>query len=97
VDVDQYVSYPSADKCIIVSAEKHLAVAVSSTIEAIAAGTAKGGISKFNASNDGVGVSAITNVTLSADAQTKLNDALAGMKAGTLTTCPAKCGKWTGP
>jgi basic membrane protein A len=97
VDVDQYASYPSADKCIIVSAEKHLAVAVSSSIEAIAAGTAKGGISKFNASNDGVGVSAITNVTLSADAQTKLNDALAGMKAGTLTTCPAKCGTWTGP
>jgi len=95
VDVDQYLSYPNADKCIIFSAEKHVAVAMSSTIEAIAAGTAKGGISMFNASNDGVGGSPITNVTLSADAQTKLKDALAGMKAGTLKSCPDKCGTWT--
>ena len=95
VDVDQYLSYPGADKCIIFSAEKHVAVAMSSTIEAIAAGTAKGGISMFNASNDGVGGSPITNVTLSADAQTKLKDALAGMKAGTLKSCPDKCGTWT--
>jgi len=95
VDVDQYLSYPGADKCIIFSAEKHVAVAMSSTIEAIAAGTAKGGISMFNAKNDGVGGSPITNVTLSADAQTKLKDALAGMKAGTLKSCPDKCGTWT--
>jgi basic membrane protein A len=96
VDVDQYQSYPSADKCIITSAEKHLASAVSQTIQAISAGTAKGGISKFNAANDGVGYSPITNVTLSADVQTKITDALNAMKAGTLQTCPAKCGTWTG-
>jgi len=94
VDVDQYLSYPGADKCIIFSAEKHVAVAMSSTIQAIAAGTAKGGISMFNASNDGVGGSPITNVTLSADAQTKLDAALAAMKAGTLKTCTDKCGTW---
>jgi len=97
VDVNQYQSYPSADKCIITSAEKHLSSAVSQTISAIAGGTAKGGISKFDAANDGIGVSPITNVTLPAAAQTKLNDALAAMKAGTLTTCTAKCGTWNNP
>ncbi|MGC8633426.1 MAG: BMP family ABC transporter substrate-binding protein [Candidatus Limnocylindrales bacterium] len=97
VDVDQYQSYPSADKCIITSAEKHLSSAVSQTISAIAAGTAKGGIAKFDATNDGIGISPITNVTLPADAQTKLNDALAAMKAGTLKTCTAQCGTWNNP
>ena len=98
VDVDQYQSYPSADKCIVTSAEKHLASAVSQTIKAINAGTAKGGISKFNASNDGIGISPFenTSVTLPSDLQGKLDAALAAMKAGTLTTCTAQCGTWTG-
>ncbi len=97
VDVDQYQSYPSADKCIITSAEKHLSSAVSQTIQKIANNTATGGIAKFDATNDGIGISPITNVTLPADAQTKINDALAAMKAGTLTTCTAKCGTWNNP
>src|SRR5262249_3653087 len=33
VDVDQYLSYPNGDKCIITSAEKHLSVSVSDTIK----------------------------------------------------------------
>src|SRR5258708_36407749 len=32
VDVDQYVSYPDADPCLITSAEKHIAVAVKTAI-----------------------------------------------------------------
>ena len=97
VDVDQYQSYPSADKCIVTSAEKHLSKAVSSTIQAIAAGTAKGGISKFDATNDGIGVSPFqnTSITIPADVQGKLDAALAAMKAGTLKSCPDKCGTWT--
>lgn len=95
VDVDQHLSYPNADKCIVTSAEKHLSSAVEQTIKAIAAGTAKGGDNKFNAANDGIGVSGFYDKAslISADIQAKLDAALAAMKAGTLTTCPATCGQ----
>jgi basic membrane protein A and related proteins len=97
VDVDEYLSYPTADKCIVTSAEKHLSSAVNQTILAIAGGTAKGGVSKFNAANDGVGISPFhnTSITLPSDLQGKLDTALAGMKAGTLQTCPTACGTWS--
>lgn len=87
VDVDQYLSYTNADKCIITSAEKKLVLSVSSTIKAIAAGTATPGDLLYNAANDGIGASPITNVQLP-DVQAKLDAALAAMKAGTLKTCP---------
>ena len=98
VDVDEYLSYPSADKCIVTSAETHLSSAVNQTVLAIANNTAKGGVSKFNANNDGIGYSPFhnANVTIPADVQGKLDAALAAMKAGTLTTCPAQCGTWAG-
>jgi basic membrane protein A len=101
VDVDEYQSYPSADKCLITSAEKHLTTAVDSTIKNIAAGTAKGGIAKFDATNDGIGYSPLNEnatlfSTIPSDVQGKLDAALAAMKAGTLKTCPDKCGTWTG-
>jgi basic membrane protein A len=97
VDVDQYVSYPTADRCIVTSAEKHLANAVSQTIAKIGAGTAKGGIAKFDATNDGIGYSPFHNssIKIPADVQGKLDAAVAAMKAGTLKTCPDKCGTWT--
>jgi basic membrane protein A len=97
VDVDQYLSYPTADKCIVTSAEKHLSSAVNQTITAISKGTAVGGVSKFNANNDGIGYSPFHNtaITIPADVQGKLDAALVGMKAGTLKTCPDKCGTWT--
>ncbi|HEX7612368.1 MAG TPA: BMP family ABC transporter substrate-binding protein [Candidatus Limnocylindrales bacterium] len=96
VDVDQYNSYPSADKCIVTSAEKHLSSAVNQTIKAIAGNTAKGGVSTFNAKNDGVGYSPFhnTSVTIPADVQGKLDAAVTGMKDGSLKTCPDKCGTW---
>jgi basic membrane protein A len=99
VDVDQYLSYPTADKCIIFSAEKKLSKAVSDSIKAIAAGTAKGGVSLFNAANDGVGGSPLYNASaagLPSELQSKLDTAFNAMKAGTLKTCPDKCGTWTG-
>ena len=96
VDVDEYLSYSTADKCIVTSAEKHLSSAVNQTITAISAGSAKGGISKFDATNDGIGISPFHNtaIAIPADVQGKLDTALAGMKAGTLKTCPATCGTW---
>jgi basic membrane protein A len=99
VDTDEYLSYPTADKCIVTSAEKHVANAVTQTITNISAGTAKGGMAPFNAKNEGIGYSPFhnTSVTIPADVQGKLDAALAGMKAGTLKTCPDKCGTWTQP
>jgi basic membrane protein A and related proteins len=98
VDVDQYLSYPTADKCIIFSAEKKLDKAVSTAVKAVAAGTAKGGAMLFNAANDGVGGSPLTNkdtAGLPADLQSKLDAAFAKMKDGSLKTCPDKCGTWS--
>jgi basic membrane protein A len=90
VDVNQYISLPNDDKCIITSAEKHLVSAVTQAIQSIASG---GTIpTLFNAANDGIGASAVTNVTLP-DVQAKLDAAVAAMKAGTLQTCPTTgCG-----
>jgi basic membrane protein A len=95
VDVDQHESYPASAACILTSAEKHLAKSVSDSISGIAAGTAKGGLTFFNAENDGIGVSPFYDAAskLPADTQTKIDEATAAMKAGTLKTCPEKCGQ----
>ena len=95
VDVDQHESYPASQACILTSAEKHLALSVNDSIVAIADGTAKGGLTYFNAKNDGIGVSPFYDAAskVPADTQAKLDEAIAGMKAGTLKTCPAKCGQ----
>lgn len=97
VDVDQHESYPASQACILTSAEKKLARSVSESIKGIAAGTAKGGMTFFNASNDGIGVSPFYAAAskLPTDMQSKIDTAMAAMKAGTLTTCPAapECGK----
>ena len=95
VDVDQHESYPASAACIVTSAEKHLAKSVSDEIVAIADGSAKGGLTFFNAKNDGIGISPFYDAAskLPADTQAKVDEAIAGMKAGTLTTCPAKCGQ----
>ena len=94
VDVDQFLSYPNAAKCIVTSAEKHLQKAVGDAIKGIAAGTTKAGNSNFDATNDGIGVADFHDkkTLITADIQKKLDDALAAMKAGTLKTCPADCG-----
>jgi basic membrane protein A len=98
VDVDQYLSYPNADKCIVTSAEKHLTNSVEATIKTIGAGTAVGGPLLFNAANNGIGISDFHDKTsmISADLTAKLATALAAMTAGTLKTCPATgCGVYS--
>jgi len=94
VDVDQFLSYPNAAPCLLTSAEKHLELAVSSALEAKAAGTLKAGTLLYDAKNDGIGVSpGHDNASAWApDAQTKIDAALAGMKDGSRKTCPDKCG-----
>jgi basic membrane protein A len=90
VDVDQYLSYTNADKCIITSAEKNVGGAVKQAIQAIANGTTPPGL--YDATNDGIAAAPVTNVQLPA-VQALLDAALAAMKAGTLQTCPTTgCG-----
>ena len=101
VDVDQYQSYAASQACILTSAEKHLSVSVSTSIQQIADGTAKGGKVIYNAANDGIGVSSFYGAAakLPADIQATIDTAKAGMKAGTLVTCPPApaCGKTPAP
>jgi basic membrane protein A len=101
VDVDQYQSYPASQACILTSAEKKLVRSVSESIKAIANNTAKGGLTFFNAANDGIGLSPFYEAAskLPADMQQQVDTALAGMKAGTVTTCPPapECGQVPAP
>ena len=99
VDVDQFLSYPNGQKCIITSAEKKLALTVQKTIGEIAGGTAKGGDNLWNAANDGIGISDFHDKAsiMPADLQGKLDAALAAMKSGSLKTCPDPCGKLAAP
>jgi len=100
VDVDQYASYPASQKCIATSAEKHLAVSVATSIKQVSDKSAKGGLVFYNAANDGIGVAQFTNAASSvADLQSKIDAALAGMKDGSITTCPPapECGKTPAP
>ena len=94
VDVDQALSYPNAAKCILTSAEKHLEIATGVVIQAIAAGTAKGGNLLFDAKTQGIGVSPGHDLAamINPDIQGKVDAATAAMIAGTLKTCPTNCG-----
>ena len=94
VDVDAFPAYPAAGPCLLTSAEKHLQLAVSDALKAVAAGTLKPGTSLYDAKNDGVGVSQGHNLgdKWAAGTQELLNKALAAMKDGSLKTCPDKCG-----
>jgi len=100
VDVDQFESYPG-HACIITSATKGLQKSVSDQIEAIAAGTAKGGKFLYDAKIDGVGYAPLRDweAKLPPDTTSTIDAAFAAMKAGTLTTCPAApdCGKVPAP
>ncbi len=104
VDVDQYVSLNAANDptygCIITSAEKHVESATSQAIQEIAAGTLSAGDVLFNATNDGIGVSSFHDKAsmFGPEVTQALNTALAGMKSGSLKTCPATgCGDAKAP
>lgn len=94
VDVDQFQSYPNAGPCLLTSATKSLQLAVSDALKAVAGGSATPGDVLYDAKNGGVGVAAGHNNSnkWAADTQIKINTALAGMKDGTLKTCPDNCG-----
>ena len=89
VDVDQFLSTPATSSCTVVSAEKKLKNAVSSAIQQIAAGTAKGGALRLDITTDSVGLSPFhdSQSLITADVQAKIDKAVADMKAGTLKAC----------
>ena len=99
VDVDQWVSLGAPDNaCLITSAEKHVQSTVSQAIQGIAAKTIVAGDDLFNAANDGIGSAPFHDKAsmFGPEVQASLDKALAGMKAGTLQTCPATgCGVYS--
>jgi basic membrane protein A len=91
VDVDQWAAFGApANACIITSAEKHVESAVKQAVMGIAAGTLAAGDVLFNAANDGIGASDFHDKAslFGPEVKAALDAALAGMKAGTLKTCP---------
>jgi basic membrane protein A len=97
VDVDQSKSLPNLAKCIVTSAEKKLANAVSAAIKNVDAKKDVGGTIVWGASSDpvGIGLSPYGGdyaSLVTADVQKKVDDALAGLKAGTIDPCkPVAC------
>jgi basic membrane protein A len=89
VDVDQYVSTPNTAKCTFVSAEKKLTKNVSDAIAAIAAGTGKSGSVKLDLTTDDVGLSSFHEFEsqVTPEMQKAIDDAIAGMKSGSLKAC----------
>jgi basic membrane protein A len=94
VDVDQALSYPNAAPCIITSATKSLVLAVVTDIGKIVDGTMTGGDDHWDASRDGIGYAPFHDNAdaMPADMADLLDAAFEEMKAGTLVTCPEKCG-----
>ena len=89
VDVDQYLSYPDAQKCLVTSAEKHIALAVKTSIEDMVKNTwPSNGLLSFDAKNSGVGISPFHNYEsqVPAEVKTMVQDALKKLADGTLQT-----------
>ncbi|HEY3194798.1 MAG TPA: BMP family ABC transporter substrate-binding protein [Candidatus Dormibacteraeota bacterium] len=89
VDVDQFESYPDAQKCLVTSAEKHIAFAVKTAISDMVKNTwPSSGLLSFDAANGGVGVSPFHNYDsqVPADVKQLVKDALKKLADGSLQT-----------
>jgi basic membrane protein A len=88
VDVDQFVSYPEAQPCLITSAQKHLSVAVKTAITQIVKGQFKAGVQTFDVTNNGVGVAPFHNFDskLTTDQKNKIDAIEKGLKDGSIKT-----------
>ena len=89
VDVDQFNSYPDAQKCLVTSAEKHIAFSVKTAITDMVKNTwPTTGLLTFDAKNAGVGVSPFHNYDsqVPADVKAMVSDALKKLADGTLQT-----------
>lgn len=89
VDVDQYVSYPDVDACLMTSAEKKLAVAVKTTItDAVKNTWPKDNLLVFDAANGGVGIAPYHDydAKIPADVKAKVADIQKQLASGSLST-----------
>jgi basic membrane protein A len=96
VDVDQSLSLPTAAKCIVTSAEKKLKEYTELIVTQAAQGTMKAGNQIYDAKSNpiGIGISPYHDFAdlITPEIQKKVDDALAGMQAGTVDPCaPVKC------
>jgi basic membrane protein A and related proteins len=89
VDVDQWVSYPSAQICIVTSAEKHLSMAVSESITTFAADDVRSSNVFYGADNDGIGLAPYYQFSdlVTEEIQTAIDDAFNGMASGDVDPC----------
>jgi basic membrane protein A len=89
VDVDQWISLPSSQICIVTSAEKHLSLAVSEAITTFAADEARDSNVFYGADNDGIGLAPYYQFSdlVTEDIQTAIDDAFDGMASGDLDAC----------
>lgn len=88
VDVDQYVSYPDVDSCLITSAQKHLRVAVKSSIVNMVQGSWSPGLQVFSLSNNGVGLAPYHDwdSKIPATVKARMLDIQAKLRDGTIKT-----------
>jgi basic membrane protein A len=88
VDVDQYISYPDAQKCLLTSAEKHIALAVKTAITNMVKNTWPSGVLNFNAANNGVGIAPYHDYDskVTADIKAKVADIQKKLADGSLKT-----------
>ena len=89
VDVDQFVSYADAQKCLLTSAEKHIAFSVKTAITDMVKNTwPASGLLSFDATNGGVGISPFHNYDsqVPAAVKTMVADALKKLADGSLQT-----------
>jgi basic membrane protein A len=94
VDVDQHLSTPEADACIVTSAEKNLKKAVSDAIQRVSDKSDKGGTVTLDITTDSVGLAPFYDFQnlITSDIQQKIDAAIKGLKDGSIDPCkPTAC------
>jgi basic membrane protein A len=88
VDVDQYGTYAEVKDALLSSAAKNVDVAVYEYLKAVKDGTSKGGMVTATLKNGGVGLAPFHDwdSKIPADVKAKIDEAKAGLIAGTLKT-----------
>jgi basic membrane protein A len=88
VDVDQYNTYPEVKDALVTSAMKNVDAAVYSYLTELKDNAAKAGVLTANLQNNGVGLAPYHDweSKVPADVKAKVQEAIDGLKSGTLTT-----------
>ncbi len=88
VDVDQYNTYPEVKGALISSAMKNVDVAVYEYLKTVKGGSSKAGAVTANLKNGGVGLASFHDwdSKIPADVKAKIDEAKAGLIAGTIKT-----------